>query len=104
MELYCLLRNPTVTSKPLSARDAVALIMRLRSNPHWRIVDVVPGARIMDRVWKEAASAGFAYGRIFDSRLAATLKHHGVTEFATRNLCHFKRSGFTRIWDPLAPA
>jgi len=102
MELYCLLRNPTVTDKPLGARDAVVLIMRLRSNPCWRIVDVVPGAGIIERVWKQAASKGFAYGRIFDSRLAATLKHHGVTEFATRSLSHFKRSGFERVWNPLA--
>jgi predicted nucleic acid-binding protein len=38
---------------------------------------------------------------IFDARLALTLRHHGVTEFATRNENHFAGFGFTRLWNPL---
>ena len=54
MELYCLLRNPTVCSPVLGAREAVELIHELRTNPHWRIVDVVPGSGIMHAVWEAA--------------------------------------------------
>jgi hypothetical protein len=38
---------------------------------------------------------------IFDARLALTLRHHGVTEFATRNQAHFTPFGFHRVWNPL---
>jgi len=62
---------------------------------------VVLGAGIMSQVWSKAAEAGFAYRRIFDVRLAMTLRHHGVTELATRNKKDFAGLGFTRVWDPL---
>ena len=39
---------------------------------------------------------------VFDARLALTLRHHGVTEFATRNEIHFTGFGFARVWNPLA--
>jgi uncharacterized protein len=101
MELYCLLRNPAVCRSPLSASDAVQVIQGFRSNPHWRIVDVVLGSDIMKQVWPVAAETGFAYRRIFDVRLAMTLRHNGVTELATRNKKDFDGLGFLRVWDPL---
>jgi len=70
MELYCLLRNPTVCSSPMSAREAVAVIECFRSNPRWRIVDIVQGRGIMEKVWKAASARNYPYRRIFDSRLA----------------------------------
>ena len=100
MELYCLLRNPTVCRTPLSAPVAASVIARFRSNSHWLIVDVVSDSRIMKEVWARAAVAGFRYGRLFDVRLAFTLRHHGVTEFATRNTKDFQGLGFDRVWDP----
>lgn len=100
MELYVLLRNPVVCRKPLSAPDATAVIQAFRSNPRWRVVDVVLGKSISEVVWREAGSDGFAYRRIFDVRLAATLLHHGVTDFATCNGKDFAGLGFTRVWDP----
>jgi len=103
MELYCLLRNPTVGARPLRPGEAVMLIHSLRANPFWRIVDVMPGQGIMDRVWKTAATENFACRRIFDARLAVTLRHHGVLEFATRNLKGFRDAGFRNLWDPTAP-
>jgi predicted nucleic acid-binding protein len=30
-----------------------------------------------------------------------TLRHHGVDEFATRNINDFKDFGFSRVWDPI---
>ncbi|MBU0679023.1 MAG: PIN domain-containing protein [Verrucomicrobia bacterium] len=102
IELYCLLRNPTVCVKPLSATDAVNVIQRFRSNPRWRTVDQVLGSDIMRNVWRAAADRKFAYRRIFDARLALILRHHGVKAFATRNLKDFNGFGFVEVWDPLA--
>jgi len=101
-ELYCLVRNPTVSQPPLDAGAAAGLIATLRSNPAWRIVDVPGEARIMDAAWDIARQRGFAYRRIFDLRLALTLRHHGVTEFATGNCRDFADIGFSRVWDPLS--
>lgn len=102
MELYCLLRNPVVSKRPLAAPEAVAVIQRFRSNPQWRIVDVPSERACMERVWKAACSHAFAYRRIFDLRLAETLRHHGVETFATRNIRDFAGCGFKRVFDPCA--
>ena len=102
MELYCLLRNPAVSRPPLGAAEAVSVIRSFRTNPHWRVVDVPGDARLMDKVWAVAAGKEFAFRRIFDVRLALTLRHHGVTEFATSNVRDFAGLGFSRAWDPLA--
>lgn len=104
MELYVLLRNPAVCRKPLSASAAASVIKTFRSNPRWRIVDVVLDKSIPEMVWREAGKDGFAYRRIFDVRLAATLLHHGVVEFATRNTKDFTGLGFAKVWDPLTLA
>ena len=48
-----------------------------------------------------AAKSGFAFRRIIDVRLARTLLHHGVTEFATANVRDFAKLGFERVWNPL---
>ncbi len=65
-------------------------------------MDIVPGRGIMDQVWTYAAGRSFVFRRILDARLAAVLRHHGVTEFATRNLADFDGFGFARVWDPPA--
>ena len=41
---------------------------------------------------------------MFDARLGFTLRHHGVREFATRNIKDFDGIGFGRVWDPIAGA
>lgn len=102
MELYCLLRNPSVSHPPLSAAEAVTLIEHWRSNPAWRMVDVPGDAPIMDEAWGRAGRRDFAFRRIFDVRLALTLCHHGVTDFATRNTRDFEGLGFNRVWNPFA--
>jgi predicted nucleic acid-binding protein len=70
----------------------------LRENPAWGLLDY-PGT-LMNRVWKEAARIE-ACRRIYDVRLAFTLRHYGVTEFATANIKDFKDFGFERVWNPL---
>lgn len=57
-------------------------------------------ARIMDALWQEAARPDLGRRRVFDVRLALTLRHHDVTDLATANVGHFGGFGFTRVWDP----
>lgn len=102
VELYVLLRNPAVLKEPLAPVEAVALIQTFREHPTWRLIDY-PGetSAIMDEIWRRAAQSGVGRRVIFDARLALTLRHHGVTEFATRNETHFSGFGFSRVWNPL---
>lgn len=99
VELYGLLRNPAVVKRPLDGSAAVDLIQRLRSHPHWELVDY-PG-NLMNQIWPAAAGSDFARRRIYDARLALTLRHHGVSEFATSNARDFEGFGFSRVWNPL---
>ncbi len=55
-----------------------------------------------DRPEHRPALAGVAYRRIYDARLALTLRQHGVTEFATTNTRDFDGFGFTRVFNPLS--
>ena len=98
VELYVLLRNPTVMARPLSAPEAVRLV-----TSYWKIPTVsrIEHANVMDRVWQAAAKKGFARRRIFDVRLGETLRHHGVTRFATTNVKDFIGLGFEQVWNPL---
>ena len=98
VELYQLLMNPLVISKKLSATEAVQIIEVFRQNPKWHLVENAP---VMDEVWRIAGKDGFARRRLFDVRLALTLKHHGVTHFATANTKDFEDLGFERVWNPL---
>ncbi|MFT3791461.1 MAG: PIN domain-containing protein [Rudaea sp.] len=98
IELYQLLRNPAVLAQPLGAADAAALCRDFRRNPRWALLENAP---VMERVWTLAAQPGVARRRLFDARLALTLRHHGVDEFATRNLKDFADFGFVRVFDPI---
>jgi uncharacterized protein len=99
LELYQLLRNPAVLSRPLGALDAAEICQRLRRNPRWALIENAP---VMERVWSLAATPGVARRKLFDARLGLTLLHHGVDEFATRNVTDFEGLGFRRVWNPLA--
>jgi uncharacterized protein len=99
VELYILLRNPTVIAEPLSAQQAAEACGTYRRHPRWRLVENAP---VMDRVWTMAGQPEFARRRIFDARIALTLIHHGVNELATANSKHFDDFGFSRVWNPLA--
>lgn len=98
VELYLLLRNPAVVVRPLSAREAGQIILSLRRNPKWRLVENAP---VMDEVWAKAGRDPYARRKLIDARLALTLRHHGVTDFATVNLADFEGFGFRRVWNPL---
>lgn len=102
IELYVLLRNPVVLKQPLDAADAASLVQTFRQHPTWRLIDY-PGASstVMDEVWHMAAQPHLGRRVVFDARLALTLRHHGVTEFATRNESYFASFGFARVFNPL---
>lgn len=97
-ELYLHLRNPAVFRRPCEPQEAVSICGQFRSAPHWRLIEC---ANVMDDVWPMAAEKGFARRRIIHARLALTLRHHGVTEFATANTKDFSGFGFERVWNPL---
>ena len=102
VELYVLLRNPAVLSSPLDPVSAASIIQTFRRHPTWLLIDY-PGqtASVMDELWRLAAQPNTGRRIVFDARLALTLRHYGVTEFATRNESHFSGFGFTRLWNPL---
>jgi toxin-antitoxin system PIN domain toxin len=99
VELYLKLRNEKIFSRPLSAEKAAAVCQSYRKNRLWVLIESAP---VMHEVWQQAAADPFAFRRIIDLRLALTLRHHGVTEFATSNEKDFPDAGFSRIWNPLA--
>lgn len=102
VELYVLLRNPAVLKNPLDPPDAASIIQTIRQHPTWTLIDYPGGASgVMEEVWRFAAQPHIGRRIIFDARLALTLKHHGVTELATRNDSHFGGFGFARVWNPL---
>ena len=104
-ELYGLLRNPVIQPHPLSAPAAAGIIEGYRRHPRWRIVgEPHEGRRFHDTVWKKAAEPGLAFRRFYDLRLAISLLHQGVEEFATINVKDFQHLGFRRVWNPLAEA
>ncbi len=98
VELYVLLRNPAVMSQPLSAKSARDLV-----TAYWNIPNImrIENANVMDEVWKLAGARDFARRRVFDARLALTLRHGGVTHFATSNVKDFQGWGFQKVWNPL---
>lgn len=104
VELYRLLRNPIVFRSPLTAPEAVEVIQGYRGNSNWSVAGLAEGEsqKLHDELWKTAAEPQFAYRRIFDARLALSLRRAGVREFATTNTKDFEGFGFARVWDPLA--
>jgi toxin-antitoxin system PIN domain toxin len=100
VELYLLLRNERVLSPPLSAEAAVRECHIFRTHPHWQLTEL---AEVMEEVWPLAARPEFPRRRIFDARLAMSLRRHGVTHFATANVKDFLDFGFAKVWNPLLP-
>jgi len=100
IEVYLKVRNQRILSRPFGAAEAVNFCQTFRQNPNWVLLEQAPG---MDDVWRLARQPVFAVRRVIDTRLALTLRHHGVTEFATANEKDFADFGFTRVWNPLEP-
>ncbi len=102
VEFYTLLRNPAVLDRPLPAAAAVKVVQSYRRHPRWMLVGFDPdSAGLHDELWRLAAKARFARRRIYDARLALSLRRQGVTEFATANVKDFGGFGFSRVWNPV---
>lgn len=100
VELYMQLRNPAVFKKaPYTPSQAADYCEQLRANPVWRHVDYDPLVSVGLWEWASKTTGGFR--QIIDARLALTLRHHGVTRFATANVKHFQDFGFSEVWNPL---
>jgi len=99
VELYMQLRNRQVFPKPLTPSEASSYCQTLRSQPNWRHLDYEP--IVADKLWQWASTTKSGFREIIDARLALTLRHHGVTRFATANVKHFQDFGFTEVWNPL---
>ncbi|MEI7730630.1 MAG: TA system VapC family ribonuclease toxin [Verrucomicrobiota bacterium] len=101
-EFYTLLRNPAVLTHPLNPAAAAAVIQAYRRHPRWLLVGfATDSVALHQELWQLASQANFARRRIYDTRLALTLRHHGVTEFATANVKDFQAFGFKKVWNPL---
>ncbi len=102
MEPDILLGDPVLARRPLGSGEAAAIIQFLCSNPRWDVLDYPgPAAGVINGVWERAASKGFARRRIFDTRLALSLRYHRVTAPATADEKDFGEFGFERVWNPL---
>ncbi len=102
VELYRLLRNPAILTKPLTATEASNYINAFRRHPRWRIAGFpIQSRELHDELYTRMAKPGIAYRRIYDTRLALSLRAVGVTDFATTNLKDFKGFGFDKVWNPL---
>jgi hypothetical protein len=55
----------------------------------------------MNGLWQLARTSD-SVRRIYDIRLALTLRHYSVTDFATANGKHFQGFGFSKVWNPLS--
>ncbi len=98
VEVYMQLRNPAVFKKPLSGRDAAKVCEAFRANPKWEFGDYEP--EVGASLWRWAFETKTGFRHMIDARLALTLRHHGVTHFATANTRDFKGFGFERVWNP----
>lgn len=98
LEFYQLLRNPAVLAAPLNAPDAAAICQAYRGNPRWAVIENAP---VMDKLWIIAQQPDTPRRSVFDARIALTLRHHGITDFATRNVPDFKGYGFTNLINPI---
>ena len=99
VELYMQLRNPAVMAKPLLGREAANFCRALKSHPTWQHVDYRP--EVSEELWSWAHTERVGFRQIIDARLALTLLHHGVLDFATANLKDFCSFPFRRVWNPL---
>ena len=100
VELYMQLRNAAIFAKPYSSRESAAYCTALKQNPAWRCVDY--DSAISPALWQWARNTKAGMRRVIDARLALTLRHHGVTSFATANIKDFQEFGFAKVWNPLA--
>lgn len=100
VEIYMQLRNKAIfKGSAFGPKEAKNYCLKLAAVPFWTCVDYAPEATNKLWDWAETTTGGFR--KIIDARIALTLRHHGVTHFATANVKDFQDFGFERVWNPL---
>jgi toxin-antitoxin system PIN domain toxin len=102
VEVYMQLRNPKVMRKPLGSAEAAKFCRSLKAHPVWQHIDY--SREVSDAVWAWAANTDSGFRQMIDARLAFTLLHHGVVDFATANLKDFGAFAFRKLWNPVQRA
>ena len=67
-------------------------------NARWALIENAP---IMNQLWQIAQRPNLPRRAMFDARIALTLRHHGVTDWATRNVSDFQEFGFAQLINPI---
>ena len=98
-ELYRLLRNPAVLSKPLSAEKATHTIQWYRQQSGWLSCAWEPDMMNLLLPYWEAES--FPARNSFDLVLAITLAQHGVDLLYTRTTRDFESLNLFKLQNPL---
>lgn len=98
-ELYRLLRNPSVLSRPLAAEQAAQTVAWFRSRSGWLRCSWEPN--MMHRVSSLWSDAAFPARNTFDLVLAVTLAPNGVREFFTRNVNDFLPYNLFSVHNPI---
>jgi uncharacterized protein len=102
VEVFTLLMNRVVMSKPLDSAGAAAVCQNFRTHPYWRCLGFPPESeKLHSDLWEKAAGKGMSRRRIYDLRLGLCLSRFGVRDFATVNIKDFNGLGFERVWNPL---
>jgi toxin-antitoxin system PIN domain toxin len=99
VEVYMQLRNPHVMRKPLTSHEAAKFCLALKAHPVWQHIDY--SREVSEAVWAWAAKTDSGFRQMIDARLAFTLLHHGVVDFATANTKDFGDFAFRKLWNPL---
>ena len=104
LELYGLLRNPAVLSRPASSSSSSAAdaCEAFRRHPRWQVIGFPADSRgFHDDLWGRLREPGLPRRRAYDLRLSMSLVAQGIDEFATVNVKDFQAVGFTRVFNPL---
>ncbi|WP_319563127.1 hypothetical protein [Marispirochaeta sp.] len=98
-ELYRLLRNPAVLSKPLAAEQAAGTIEWYRNQSGWLCCAWEPD--MMTRLLPFWRNKGIPPRNSFDLVLAVSLAAHGVKTLYTRNIRDFESLKLFQVTNPL---
>jgi uncharacterized protein len=98
-EYYKAQRNPKIFTKPRSASQASRQLEFLRET--CGMAHCAYETTLFRKILRQLERPAFPYQRTHDAVLGATLVHHGVSVFYTRNTKDFADCGFARVVNPI---
>ena len=98
-ELYAVLRNPRIWTRPMSGAEASKRIDFFRNKSGFLKCAYHPNQ--WEHISTPLRRKNFPARRIFDVVLAKTLIANGVTHFHTRNVKDFEHLGFSKLVNPI---